>query len=147
MCYKRYLNILVLIAFFSLVFHVTLNSRNTKLKNYGVHWGSLDIQIFLHIGSKPMYFVFSRYLRLGMKLTNCDLMHTTSPDLSHMFSILNETTLHCVTPRLLYYLPLILCNLFYWCFKLWLCYKPNQWGSLGIATPLDLEIHKLSNAL
>ena len=32
MRYKRYLNILLLIAFFSLVFHVTLNNRNTKLK-------------------------------------------------------------------------------------------------------------------
>ena len=56
--YKRYLNILLLIAFFSLVFHVTLNSRSTKLKNYGVHWGSLDIQIVLHVGFKAMYFVF-----------------------------------------------------------------------------------------
>ena len=34
MRYKRYLNILFLIAFFSLVFHVTFNSRNTKLKNF-----------------------------------------------------------------------------------------------------------------
>ena len=69
-CYKRYLNILLLIAFFSLVFHVTLNSRNTKLKNDWVHWGSLDIQIVLHVGFKAMYFVFSKH---WVKLTNCDL--------------------------------------------------------------------------
>ena len=50
MRYKRYLNILLLIAFFSLVFHTTLNSCNTKLKNNGVHRGSLDIQIVLHVG-------------------------------------------------------------------------------------------------
>ena len=42
-CSKCYLNILLLIALFYLVFHVTLNSCNTKLKNDGVHWGSLDI--------------------------------------------------------------------------------------------------------
>ena len=81
MHYKRYLNILLLIAFFSLVFHMTLNSRNTKLKNYGVHCGSLDIQIVLHVGFKAMYFVFSRHLRFSVKLLNCDLMHSTSPDL------------------------------------------------------------------
>jgi len=40
---KHYLN--VHIAFFCLVFHVTLNSCNTKLKTYWVHWGSLDIQV------------------------------------------------------------------------------------------------------
>jgi len=34
--FKRYINILLLIAFFRLVFHVSLNSRNTKLKNDGV---------------------------------------------------------------------------------------------------------------
>ena len=58
MHYKHYLNILLLFAFFSLVFHVTLNSRNTKLKNDGVHWGLLDIQIVLHVGFKATYFVF-----------------------------------------------------------------------------------------
>ena len=55
---KCYLNILLLIAFFCLVFHVSLNSRNTKLKNDGVHWGSLDIYAILHISFKAMYFVF-----------------------------------------------------------------------------------------
>ena len=58
MRFKHYLNILLLIAFFCLVFHVTLNSRNTKLKTYGVHWGLLDIQIVLHVSFKAMYFVF-----------------------------------------------------------------------------------------
>ena len=58
MRHKRYLNTLLLIAFFSLVFHMTLNSHNTKLKNDGVHWGSLDIQIILHVGFKALYFVF-----------------------------------------------------------------------------------------
>jgi len=38
--FKRYVNILLLIAFFIMIFHVTLNSRNTKLKNDGVQWGS-----------------------------------------------------------------------------------------------------------
>ena len=107
--HKRYLNILLLIAF-----HVTLNSRNTKLKNYGVHWGSLDIQIVLQV----MYFVFSRHLRFGVKLINCDLMHTTSPstspDLSRTFSIMKQrpfTALHrdrCIT----FLNKLILLNLF-----------------------------------
>ena len=64
----RYKRILLLIAFFSLVFHVILNSHNTKLKNDGVHWGSLDIQIVLHVGFKAMYFVFSRHLKFGVKL-------------------------------------------------------------------------------
>ena len=36
---KRHVNILPLIAFFSLVFHMTLNSHNTNLKNGGVDWG------------------------------------------------------------------------------------------------------------
>jgi len=40
---ERYLNILLLITFFRLVFHMSLNSRNTKLKNAGVHWDLLDI--------------------------------------------------------------------------------------------------------
>jgi len=31
------LNVLLIIAFFCLVFHVTLNSRNAKLKTYGAH--------------------------------------------------------------------------------------------------------------
>ena len=64
MHYKWYLNTLLLIAFFSLVFHVTLNSRNTKLNNYGVHWGSLDIQIVLHIGFKDMSFFLLKALEI-----------------------------------------------------------------------------------
>ena len=97
MRYKCYLNILLLIAIFCLVFHVTLNSRNTKLRNDGVHWSSLDIQIVLHVGFKAMYFVFSKYLRFGVKLISCDLMHTTSPDLSRTFSTMKQrpfTVLH-----------------------------------------------------
>ena len=95
--YKCYLNILLLIVFFSLVFHVILNSRNTKLKSDGVHWGSLDIQIVLHIGFKAVYLVFSKHLRSVVKLFNCDLMHTTSPGLSRTFSIMKQrpfTALH-----------------------------------------------------
>ena len=54
---KRYLNILLLIALFYLVIHVTLNSCNAKLKNDRVCWGSLDIQNVVHISFKAMYFV------------------------------------------------------------------------------------------
>ena len=63
-CSKCYLNILLLIALFYLVFHVILNSRNTKLKNDGVHWGSLDIQNMLHVSFK-MYFVCKNRLNSG----------------------------------------------------------------------------------
>ena len=34
---------ITLIAYLCLEFHVSLNSRNTKLANGGDHWGSLDI--------------------------------------------------------------------------------------------------------
>jgi len=54
-------NILFVIVFFCLVFYVTLNSRNTKLITYRVHWGFLDIQIALHVklqGNVATYFIF-----------------------------------------------------------------------------------------
>ena len=54
---KHYLNMLLLIALFYLVFHMTLNSRNTKLKYDGVRWGSLDIQNVLHVNFKTLYFI------------------------------------------------------------------------------------------
>ena len=69
---------------------MTLNSCNTKLKNDGAHCGSLDIQIVLHVGFKAMYFVFSKHLRFSVEVINCDLMHTTSPDLSRTFSIMKR---------------------------------------------------------
>ena len=34
---------ITLIAYLCLEFHVSLNSRNTKLANSGDNWGSLDI--------------------------------------------------------------------------------------------------------
>jgi len=46
---KCYVNVLLIIAFFCRVFHVTFNGRNPLLKNDGSLWGSLDIQIMLHI--------------------------------------------------------------------------------------------------
>ena len=46
-----------LIAFFDLIFHVILNSGNTKLKNGEDCWGSLDIHIVLCVSFKAMYFV------------------------------------------------------------------------------------------
>ena len=52
------LDILLLIAFFSLVFHGSLNSRNTKLKNDGVHWSSYSRSSFTYVSFKAMYFVF-----------------------------------------------------------------------------------------
>ena len=51
---KRHINILLLIPFFSLVFHVTPNSPSTNLKNDGVDW---DIRMVLHVSFKVMYFV------------------------------------------------------------------------------------------
>ena len=45
--YQRRLEVLLknitLIAYLCLEFHVSLNSRNTKLANSGDHWRSLDI--------------------------------------------------------------------------------------------------------
>ena len=113
------------------VFHVTLNSCNTKLKNDGVHWGSLDIQIILHVGFKAMYFVFSKNLRFMVKLINCDLMHTTSPDLSRTFPVMKQRPFTAIAV-LSSSIKHILHNLFYWCFKLWFCYQPIsrvRWGS------------------
>jgi len=43
---------LYVIAFLCLVFHMALNSRNAKLKTYGVHWSSLNIQIAFHVSLK-----------------------------------------------------------------------------------------------
>ena len=40
----------------------TCHSRNTKLKNYVVHWGSLNIQIVLHVGFKAMVLCFLKAL-------------------------------------------------------------------------------------
>jgi len=47
----------VLDCIFDSVFHVNLNSRNTKLKNGGDCWGSLHTRIALHVSFKAMYFV------------------------------------------------------------------------------------------
>jgi len=85
------------IAFFCLVFHVTLNNRNTKLKAYRVHWSSLDIQIALHASFKAVCFVFKNCLRYGVKSTNCDLMYAASPDLSFTFSIMKQRPSLCYT--------------------------------------------------
>ena len=101
--YKRYLNILLFNCILFFVFHVTLNSCNTKLKNDGVHWGLLNIQIDLHIGFKAMYFVFSKHLRFGVKLINCDLMHSYNFTRLVVVSCNETKTLHCITLRSLYY--------------------------------------------
>jgi len=52
--YKRHPNILPLIAFFCVEFHVTLNSLNPNLTNGGEHWGTLDILLLLHVSFKVM---------------------------------------------------------------------------------------------
>ena len=67
--------------------YVTLNSRNTKLKNDGVHWGLLDIQNVLHVNFKTMYFFLYKVLEFWVKLLSCGLVHATSPDLSCTYSM------------------------------------------------------------
>jgi len=47
----------ILDCIFDSVFHVSLNSCNTKLKNGGDRWGSLHTRITLHVSFKAMYFV------------------------------------------------------------------------------------------
>ena len=46
---KCHLILLHLIAFFQVVFHITLNNFNTNNANGGVEWGIFDNQTFLHI--------------------------------------------------------------------------------------------------
>jgi len=50
---------------FDSVFHVSLNSRNTKLKNSRDRWGLLHTQIALHVNFKAMYFICNRCLNYG----------------------------------------------------------------------------------
>jgi len=47
----------ILDCIFDLVFHVSLNSCNPKLKNSGVRWGPLHTGIALHVSFKKIYFV------------------------------------------------------------------------------------------
>ena len=43
---------------------MTLNSHNTKLKNDGVYWGSLHIQIVLHVSFKKNVLCFLKMLEI-----------------------------------------------------------------------------------
>ena len=63
-----------LITFFDLVFHMIVRSLNTKLKNDGNCWESLDIQIILHVSFKAMYFVLQPMLEFRVKLVSCGLV-------------------------------------------------------------------------
>ena len=49
-----FVNILLIIAFFCWVFHVTLNGCNALLKNDGDCWKSVDAQIVLPINIMAM---------------------------------------------------------------------------------------------
>ena len=51
MHFKHYLNVLLVITFFCLVFHMTLNNCNTKL-------GLLGFVRYSDLSFKVMYFVF-----------------------------------------------------------------------------------------
>ena len=46
---KHHISILAFTVFLCLIFHVTLNSRNTNLKNHAIEWGWLDIWIVLRV--------------------------------------------------------------------------------------------------
>jgi len=58
---------LILIAYFYLEFHVTLNGHNTKPANIGTHWGSIDISIVLRVSFKKMYLVLKESLIVARK--------------------------------------------------------------------------------
>ena len=87
---KRYINILLIIAFFCWVFHVTLDGCNASLKK---RWGSQGLTRYSDRASLKHHgnvLCFVKALEFQGEINNSDLMHATSPDLSYRFSIMKQ---------------------------------------------------------
>ena len=110
MQFKCFINILLLITFFSWVFHVTFNSRNTLLEN---PWSSVGFTRYSDCASSKdhgnvLCFVYKRLI-FKVKLRRSNLM-LTALLISQVFKTM---MLHCLILRSVLYSP-ILRNLFQW---------------------------------
>ena len=93
----------ILDCIFGLVFHVSLNSRNTKLKNGGDY--QLYTCIALHVSFKTMYFILQSVLEF---LISYGLVFTTSAVFMYVFYFDSASYIdRCINLRK----KQILCNL------------------------------------